>query len=233
MPLIPKYVFQQSSSSFKEDAIVLQKELALKVENKNRHGGIKLIAGVDVAYIKNTDDLIAAVVVLDAFTLEVVEQVVIEDKVTFPYIPGLFSFRELPSLIKAFAKLTCTPDLVVCDGHGVAHPRRFGLACHLGVVLDVPAIGCGKSRLLGEHENVEEVRGSKSLLLDKSELVGHVLRTQENIKPVYVSVGHRVDIDTASEWILKLSPKYRLPETTRMSDQLVKRYAKEHFYKTL
>lgn len=233
MPLIPKYVFQQSSSNFKEDAIVLQKELALKVESTNSHGGIKLIAGVDVAYIKNTDDLIAAVVVLDASNLEVIEQVVIEDKVTFPYIPGLFSFRELPSLIKAFAKLKCTPDLVVCDGHGVAHPRRFGLACHLGVVLDVPAIGCGKSRLLGEHESVEEVRGSKSLLLDKSELVGHVLRTQENIKPVYVSVGHRIDIDTASEWILKLSPKYRLPETTRMSDQLVKRYAKEHFYKTL
>ncbi len=228
MPLVPLKKYQQALAPSEAEAIKLQQELALLIECENRFGNISLIAGVDVAYIKNSDDLIAAVVVLDASTLEVVEQVVVEDKATFPYIPGLFSFRELPSLLKAFAKLENTPDLVVCDGQGIAHPRRFGLACHLGLVLDVPTIGCGKSRLLGEFEDVADERGAKSLLIDEGDVIGHVLKTQHNIKPVYVSVGHRIDIDTASEWILKLSPKYRLPETTRMSDQLVKRYAKEH-----
>jgi|TARA_B110000196_G_C21139730_1_gene663122 deoxyribonuclease V len=228
MSLVPLKKYQQTLATSEAEAIKLQHELALLIECENRFGDISLIAGVDVAYIKNSDDLIAAVVVLDASTLEVVEQVVVEDKATFPYIPGLFSFRELPSLLKAFAKLENTPDLVVCDGQGIAHPRRFGLACHLGLVLDVPAIGCGKSRLLGEFEEVADERGARSLLVDKGDVIGHVLKTQRNIKPVYISVGHRIDIDTASEWVLKLSPKYRLPETTRLSDQLVKRYAKEH-----
>ena len=228
MSLVPLKKYQQTLATSEAEAIKLQHELALLIECENRFGDISLIAGVDVAYLKNSDDLIAAVVVLDASTLEVVEQVVVEDKATFPYIPGLFSFRELPSLLKAFAKLENTPDLVVCDGQGIAHPRRFGLACHLGLVLDVPAIGCGKSRLLGEFEEVADERGARSLLVDKGDVIGHVLKTQRNIKPVYISVGHRIDIDTASEWVLKLSPKYRLPETTRLSDQLVKRYAKEH-----
>lgn len=228
MSLVPLKKYQQTLATSEAEAIKLQHELALLIECENRFGDISLIAGVDVAYIKNSDDLIAAVVVLDASTLEVVEQVVVEDKATFPYIPGLFSFRELPSLLKAFAKLENTPDLVVCDGQGIAHPRRFGLACHLGLVLDVPAIGCGKSRLLGEFEEVADERGARSLWVDKGDVIGHVLKTQRNIKPVYISVGHRIDIDTASEWVLKLSPKYRLPETTRLSDQLVKRYAKEH-----
>jgi deoxyribonuclease V len=227
MSLVPLKKYQQTLATSEAEAIKLQHELALLIECENRFGDISLIAGVDVAYIKNSDDLIAAVVVLDASTLEVVEQVVVEDKAAFPYIPGLFSFRELPSLLKAFAKLENTPDLVVCDGQGIAHPRRFGLACHLGLVLDVPAIGCGKSRLLGEFEEVADERGARSLLVDKGDVIGHVLKTQRNIKPVYISVGHRIDIDTASEWVLKLSPKYRLPETTRLSDQLVKRYAKE------
>ncbi|MFQ3171305.1 MAG: deoxyribonuclease V [Oleispira sp.] len=226
MPLIPKEAFQQTLAQTEEEALILQQELATQVEHQNRFDEINLIAGVDVAYIKNSDDLIAAVVVLDASTLEVVEQAVVEDKATFPYVPGLFSFRELPSLLKAFAKLECTPDLVVCDGQGFAHPRRFGLACHLGLVLDVPAIGCGKSRLLGEFEDVADERGERSLLVDGYEVIGHVLKTQRNVNPVYVSIGHRIDLDTASGWVLKLAPKYRLPETTRMSDQLVKRYAK-------
>jgi deoxyribonuclease V len=227
MSLVPLKKYQQTLATSEAEAIKLQHELALLIECENRFGDISLIAGVDVAYIKNSDDLIAAVVVLDASTLEVVEQVVVEDKAVFPYIPGLFSFRELPSLLKAFAKLENTPDLVICDGQGIAHPRRFGLACHLGLVLDVPAIGCGKSRLLGEFEEVADERGARSLLVDEGDVIGHVLKTQRNIKPVYISVGHRIDIDTASEWVLKLSPKYRLPETTRLSDQLVKRYAKE------
>lgn len=226
MPLIPQEAFQQTLAHTEEEALMLQQKLAAQVEHEDRFEKIELIAGVDVAYIKNSDDLIAAVVVLDASTLEVVEQVVIEDKAIFPYVPGLFSFRELPSLLKAFAKLECTPDLVICDGQGFAHPRRFGLACHLGLVLDVPAIGCGKSRLLGEFEEVVNDRGAQSLLVDDGEVIGHVLRTQRNIKPVYVSIGHRMNIETASDWVLKLSPNYRLPETTRLADQLVNRTAK-------
>ncbi len=206
-----------------EEALQLQKELATKVITKDQPNEVKLVAGVDVAYSKENDRLIAAVVILDADTLEVIETATVKDKEQFPYIPGLFSFRELPSLIKAFAKLNHTPDLVVCDGQGYAHPRRFGLACHLGVIFDVPAIGCGKNRLLGEHSDLDSKRGSIAPLIDNGEVVGNVLRTQTDINPIYVSIGHRISLTTASEWVVKLSPMYRLPETTRQSDQLVKK----------
>jgi len=165
--------------------------------------------------------------VLNALTLQVVETVVVEDIAIFPYIPGLFSFRELPSLIKAFDKLEHTPDLVVCDGQGLAHPRRFGLACHLGVVFDIPTIGCGKARLIGEANEPGEKRGSFEPLIDSGEIVGNVLRTQDGINPIYVSVGHRVSLGTACDWVLRLTPKYRLPETTRKADQAVNARLKE------
>lgn len=204
-----------------EEALQLQKELATKVITEDQLNDIKLIAGVDVAYSKESDKLIAAVVILDADTLEIIETATAEDKEQFPYIPGLFSFRELPSLIKAFAKLNHTPDLVVCDGQGYAHPRRFGLACHLGVIFDIPAIGCGKNRLLGEHNDPDTKRGAIAPLVDKGEVIGNVLRTQSGINPIYVSTGHRVSLATATRWVLKLSPQYRLPETTRQADQAV------------
>jgi len=205
-----------------QQAFALQQSLASKIVTENQFTDIKLIAGVDVAYAKETNVLIAAVVVLDAETLAVVESVTAEDVEQFPYIPGLFSFRELPSLIKAFAKLKNTPDLVVCDGQGLAHPRRFGLACHLGLIFDVPAIGCGKRRLFGFHEELDAERGSIAHLVDNDEVIGCALRTQEGIKPIYVSIGHRISLETASDWVLKLTPKYRQPETTRQADQLVK-----------
>lgn len=203
------------------EALALQKELAAKVVKTDQFNEIKLIAGVDVAYKKDNDNLVAAVVVLDANSLEIVETATAEDKVQFPYIPGLFSFRELPPLIQAFAKLQHSPDLVVCDGQGYAHPRRFGLACHLGVIFDIPTIGCGKTRLLGEHQDPSPIRGAIAPLMDHNEVIGNVLRTQTRINPIYVSIGHRISLSTACDWILKLSPKYRLPETTRQADQLV------------
>jgi len=203
-------------------ALQLQQELASKVVKTDQYDDIKFIAGVDVAYQKEGDKLVAAVVILDAESLEVIETVVAEDTVQFPYIPGLFSFRELPPLIKAFAKLKNTPDLVVCDGQGFAHPRRFGLACHLGVIFDVPTIGCGKTRLLGEAGEPDVERGSTSQLVDSGEIIGSVLRTQVGVKPIYVSIGHRVSLNTACEWVLKLAPKYRQPDTTRMADQVVR-----------
>ncbi|MCP4325974.1 MAG: deoxyribonuclease V [Psychromonas sp.] len=205
------------------EALQLQAELANKVIKKDQHNEIKYIAGVDVAYAKETDKLVAAVVILDAESFELIETVIAEDIEQFPYIPGLFSFRELPSLIKAFAKLTHIPDLVVCDGQGYAHPRRFGLACHLGVIFDIPTIGCGKNRLLGTHDDVDSQRGAITSLVNNDEVIGNVLRTQNNIKPIYVSIGHKVSLETATEWVLKLANQYRLPETTRMSDQAVKK----------
>lgn len=211
-----------------DEAIKLQQELAHKVVEEDQLDEINLVAGVDVAYGKDGNRLVAAVVVLDVNTLGVVESVTIEDGVKFPYVPGLFSFRELPPIARAFAELKHTPDLIVCDGQGLAHPRRFGLACHLGVIFDRPTIGCAKARLLGEHESPSAERGAFVPLYDKGEIVGGVLRTQDGVNPIYVSVGHRVSLETACAWVLKLSPKYRLPETTRQADQAVRVALKKH-----
>lgn len=206
-----------------EEALVLQCELATKVVIEDRlSNSIKRIAGVDVAYNEQDERLFAAVVVLDAETLEAVEISSIVDVARFPYIPGLFSFRELPPIAKALENLACIPDLIVCDGQGIAHPRRFGLACHLGVLYDLPTIGCSKTRLLGDSEIPGQYRGDVASLMDNSERIGHVLRTQDRVKPVYVSVGHRISLKTACYWILKLAPLYRLPETTRLADRTVR-----------
>ena len=197
----------------------LQCELAKLVECADRLGEIRTIAGVDVAYDKFSSKLVAAVVVLDAQNLNVVARASAEDVERFPYLPGLFSFRELPSIAAALRKLDITPDLIVCDGQGVAHPRRFGLACHLGILFDIPTIGCGKSRLIGNEETTGVARGESSPLRDGDEIIGIALRTQNGIKPVYVSVGHRISLETECDWILRLSAHFRLPETTRQADQ--------------
>jgi len=181
------------------EARLLQQELAAKVLKEDQFDDIHLVAGVDVAYKKHSDKLAAAAVILDANTLEVIETVIAEDHAQFPYIPGLFSFRELPPFIKVFSRLNHTPDLIVCDGQGYAHPRRFGLACHLGVIFDVPTIGCGKTRLLGEHKEPDIERGAIVPLFDNGEVIGNVLRTQNGINPIYVSIGHRISLATACE----------------------------------
>ncbi|WHX50210.1 deoxyribonuclease V [Paenibacillus woosongensis] len=206
-----------------KEAVQLQQELARQVIAEDRLADVQYVAGVDVAYSKHSDKLIAAVVVLEAESLNMVDSAVVEDNVHFPYIPGLFSFRELPPVIKAFQQIKTAPQLIVCDGQGLAHPRRFGLASHLGVLVDLPTIGCGKTRLLGEFEKPGSVRGSMSPLVDHDEVIGNVLRTQDGVKPIFVSVGHKISLRTACDWILKLAPRYRLPETTRQADQLVNR----------
>ncbi len=179
---------------------------------------VHTVAGLDVSY---TDDrLAAAAVVLDAETLEVVEEATVVDRPAFPYVPGLFAFRELPALVDALRALSVTPDLLVCDGHGVAHPKRFGLACHLGVLTGLPAIGVGKTRLIGTYDEPDAARGSWSPVTDAGEVVARALRTQTGVKPVFVSVGHRADLDTACALTLRFAPRYRLPETTRQSDHL-------------
>ncbi len=137
----------------------------------------------------------------------------------FPYVPGLFAFREVPALLAALDKLTVRPDVLVCDGHGLAHPRRFGLASHLGVLTGLPAFGVGKTRLLGDWAPVGPRRGDRSPLIDAGETVGAVLRTQDGVKPVFVSAGHRMDLAGACDLTLALTPRYRLPETTRAADR--------------
>ncbi len=185
---------------------------------------IKTIAGADVAYQQEGDLLIAAIVVLDPKSLEIVEKATYTGAATFPYIPGLFSFRELDPLLQALQQLSQPPDLIVCDGQGRAHPRRFGLACHLGVVTGIPTIGCAKTRLVGTYGEVGQARGNYAELVDEEEVIGRVLRTQDGIKPVFVSIGHKISLPTACDWILQLCPKYRLPETTRQADQEVRRH---------
>ncbi|REE99178.1 deoxyribonuclease V [Thermomonospora umbrina] len=180
----------------------------------------RTVAGLDVSYAEGSDLLAAAVVVLDAATLKPVEESVVIGTAAFPYVPGLFAFRELPALVEALEKLSVTPDLLVCDGHGLAHPRRFGLACHLGVLTGLPAMGIAKTPLLGSYDPPGEDRGSASDLRDNGEVVGRALRTRDGVRPVFVSAGHRIDLDTACRHALALSPRFRLPETTRRADRL-------------
>ncbi|WP_424211020.1 endonuclease V [Streptomyces sp. BI20] len=186
-----------------------------------------LVAGVDVAYDDERDLVAAAVVVLDGHTLEVVEEATAVGAVSFPYVPGLLAFRELPTLLRALEALRVRPDLVVCDGYGLAHPRGFGLACHVGVVTGLPTIGVAKNPFTFHHEDPAPERGAHSpLRTDAGEEVGRALRTRAGVKPVFVSVGHRVDLDNACALTLALSPHYRLPETTRRADALCRRALK-------
>jgi len=177
------------------------------------------VAGVDAHFDRSRKLARAAVVTLSWPDLETLEEAAAEGPLTFPYVPGLLSFREAPPVLDALEKLERTPDLLVCDAHGVAHPRRFGLACHLGVITGVPTFGVAKSRLVGEHEEPGRERGSRAPLVDRGETIGAVVRTRTGVRPVYVSVGHRVSLDTAVEWTLALAPRYRLPETTRRADR--------------
>jgi deoxyribonuclease V len=182
---------------------------------------IRTIGGVDVAYDEVTSTAVAAITVLDVSTLNTVTTVTGQGQIDFPYIPGLFSFRELPALARAMDQLDQLPDIVICDGHGIAHPRRFGLACHLGVLYNVPTIGCAKTRLVGEAGDCAPKRGDSAPLTIGSETVGIVLRTQDNVKPVYVSPGHLISAETACMWVLRTSRRYRLPEPIRAANNLV------------
>ncbi|MFJ9592221.1 endonuclease V [Streptomyces virginiae] len=190
--------------------------------------GHGLVTGVDVAYDDTRDLVAAAAVVLDAATLEVVQEATAVGHVSFPYVPGLLAFRELPTVLAALDALTVEPGLVVCDGYGLAHPRGFGLACHLGVVTGLPSIGVAKNPFTFTHEEPGTRRGDTAPLLAADGVeVGRALRTQDRTKPVYVSVGHRVSLDNACAHALALSPRFRIPETTRHADSLCRRALRE------
>ncbi|MEU8635682.1 endonuclease V [Amycolatopsis sp. NPDC048633] len=203
-----------------EDALAVQERLRGRVELTGDLPELPpTVTGLDVAY-DDDGDIAAAVVTLETAGLTVVEERTHRAKAVFPYEPGLFAFRELPPLLAALERLDREPDVLVCDGHGLAHPRRFGLACHLGVLTGLPAFGVGKTRFVGSHAPPASARGSSEPLVDAGEEVGAVLRTQDGVKPVYVSAGHRIDLAHACRLTLALSPRYRLPETTRQADRL-------------
>jgi len=195
----------------------IQNELRDRVIRKDRFGKIKTVAGVDLGF--KTDLARASVVVLSFPELQPVDSAVITGPVRFPYIPGLLSFREIPPLLSAFDQLNTEPDLVIADGQGIAHPRRFGLASHLGLILDKPTIGCAKSRLWGRHDEPEEEAGSTAYLYDKGEIIGAAVRTKSHTRVVYVSIGHRISLDSAIRLTLACCRNYRLPETTRCAHQ--------------
>jgi deoxyribonuclease V len=199
------------------EAKALQSRLAGRVIRKSRFGSVTTVAGVDSGYRGGV--ICAAVVVLRYPDLQFLEQAVAIQPVRFPYLPGLLSFREGPAILAALARLRALPDLMIFDGHGVAHPRRFGIASHLGLVTGIPAIGCAKTRLVGNYREPRLERGSVSDLLDGSETVGAVLRTRTNVKPVFVSTGHRIDLRDAVRFVLNTCRGFRLPEVIRRADQ--------------
>jgi deoxyribonuclease V len=201
------------------EAVEMQRRLSAQVL---RGGGVvkpRYIAGVDVSVSRAHGEATGAVVVLGYPGLRLLETKVIRGKVDFPYVPGLLSFREAPLLLKACQALERMPGLILVDGQGIAHPRRIGLASHLGLFLDVPTIGCAKSRLCGSHETPGSERGEYAELLDGEEVIGAVLRTKVGTKPIYVSVGHMIDLSTAIHWVLECCQGYRLPEPTRLAHQ--------------
>lgn len=200
-----------------QEAYAWQQTLRQQVRTVSDHGPIRRVAGVDVSNSRAAPTLYAAAVLLAAETLTVIEQASASAEPLFPYVPGYLSFRETPVVQAAMAALSQPPDLVVVDGHGLAHPRRFGIACHIGVMLDVPTIGCAKKLLVGHHEPVGPDLGDRQPILQRGEMLGYALRTSRRGGPVFVSPGHRVDVEEAAELVLAYCRGYRLPEPTRQA----------------
>lgn len=211
-------------------AVELQKTLRSRVSLKDSISLKKLrrIAGADVSYVQGGETIYGAVVVLSFPALEIVEQRWAKGRASFPYIPGLLSFREAPILLDAFSLLQQTPDAVIFDGQGIAHPRGLGLASHMGLVLDLPSVGCAKTRLVGEHPQVARQKGSFRWLQFQGKRVGAAVRTRANVKPLFVSPGHRLSLRTAMRLVLASCRTYRLPEPIRLAHQLANRVRREN-----
>lgn len=201
-----------------KQAIALQRQLARLVQIRPIPAGVRWIAGLDAAFSAN--ECVAAVVLWDLARREVAEQQVARAPLRFPYVPGLLSFREAPALLAALKKLDRRPDVLLCDGQGIAHPRRFGIACHVGVLTGIPTVGCAKSLFLGDCREPAKRRGSRAALTDRGERIGTVLRTRDGVRPLYVSAGHLADLPTAENLVLRCAMRYRLPEPARRADQL-------------
>lgn len=205
-------------------AVALQRQLApLLRQERIDPGRISTVAGLDVSAGKGSPLVHAAAVLLDFGSLEVLETAAVTQTANFPYVPGLLSFREGPAVLAALEKLVRKPDLLILDGQGYAHPRRLGLAAHLGLWLDIPSIGCGKTRLVGAHETPENRRGAWAPLIDREEIIGAALVTRTGAKPVFISRGHRCDLQGAIEIVLHLTPRYRISEPIRRAHALCNR----------
>ncbi|MET7769709.1 endonuclease V [Nocardia sp. NPDC005366] len=208
------------------EAMALQDELRPLVDATDpKPPDFRTVVGVDSAY-DDSGMVATAAVALDAHTLETVASTVVLGTATFPYVPGLLAFRELPTALAALEKLDATPDLLICDGQGIAHPRRFGLACHLGILAGIPTIGVAKNAW-GDYAEPGPERGAAGDIRIDGEVVGRVLRTRTGVKPLFVSVGHLIGLDTACAQVLALTPHYRQPETTRRADQMCRRALRE------
>ncbi len=203
--------------------MVIQRRLAGKIILEGNPKKLRLFAGVDLAFTDSGRRCIAGVVVWDAETGKVVEQRVTRQPVRFPYVPGLLSFREAPAILAVLRRLHSEPDVFLFDGQGYAHPRRFGLACHVGLLIDRPSVGCAKSLLVGKCRTPGRLRGSTTRLTHHGECVGMALRTRDDVKPIYVSPGHRVSLQAAVDVTLAAGGGFRLPEPTRLADKLVAR----------
>lgn len=208
--------------SYKE-AVELQRKLSGKVILSDEFGEVKKVAGVDVRFVKELDKFLCGVIVFSYPSLEIIEEKHIFCRVTFPYIPGLLSFREGPAVEKCFAKVDNTPDIIFFDGHGCSHPRRFGLASHMGVILDTASIGCAKSILCGDYDKLspDRKKGSFLYITDGGEVIGAAVRTADNTKPVFVSVGHKISLESAIKYTLYVS-RYRIPEPIRLAHNYLK-----------
>jgi deoxyribonuclease V len=198
--------------------VAIQESLRPLVERADRLGEVRQVAGVDVGF--ESELTCAAVAVLSFPDLKLVDQAIARRPTTFPYVPGLLSFREIPAVLDAMSGLRIRPDLLLCDGQGIAHPRRLGIACHLGLLLDLPAIGVAKTRLIGEHDEVPLEKGAWRPLIHRGETIGVVLRSRAGVKPLYISIGHRVSLDTALRYVMACVTRFRLPETTRHAHRL-------------
>ena len=215
MRIVRRHNWQVTITQAKE----IQLKLAVEVSHTCNITAPRFVAGVDISVNRFSKTGTAAVVVLSYPDLQIVETQVATDHIDFPYIPGLLSFREMPLLLAAFEKIEFTPDLVLVDGQGIAHPRRMGIASHLGLWLGIPTIGCAKSRLCGEHDIPDNVAGRYTELKDNGEVIGSVLRTKTGVKPLYISIGHMIDLPAAVKWVLNCCRGYRLPEPTRLAHQ--------------
>ena len=202
------------------EARAIQQRLRRYVVTEDRLGTVSFVAGVDVSFDQRRKLTQAAVAVLDFPSLRLCTYAKTRQTTVFPYVPGLLSFREIPAILDALSRVEPTPDLLLCDGQGLAHPRRLGLACHLGVLTGIPSIGVAKSRLIGTHGDVPDARGHWTPLVHHEVILGAVVRTRSKVKPVYVSIGHRVSLCTAVAYVMRCTTRYRLPETTRHAHRL-------------
>lgn len=210
-----------------EEAATVQREIATRVDLRDDGGAVDVVAGLDISYEVGSDRAVAAAVAVRCGTGEVLDEALVEGEARFPYVPGLLAFREVPLLLEALEALTTPVDLLLCDGQGLAHPQRAGAACHLGVLTGLRSVGCAKNHLVGEHTEPGRERGARSPLVDGGTVVGTVLRTQDGVRPVYVSPGHRIGVERAAEVVLHLAARYRLPDPVRRADHISRQALKK------